>query len=64
MPSVSGKQQRFFGAELARIRAGKKPKTTMSETQMTHFARKPKRAKREHSKMNLSHGLMMGSKGY
>ena len=52
MPSVSKKQQRFMGAELARKRAGKKTKTSMSEQQLEEFAhtkRKglPKRAKKK-----------------
>lgn len=52
MPSVSGKQQRFFGAELARIRSGKKSKTGMSEGKVRDYARKarPKQP-------NLSDGL-------
>ena len=38
MPSVSRKQQRMMGAELARKRAGKKTKTGMSEKQLSEFA--------------------------
>jgi len=38
MPAVSKKQQAFFGAELARKRAGKKTKTKMSEKQLEEFA--------------------------
>lgn len=38
MPSVSRKQQRFMGAELARKRAGKETKTDMSMQQMEDFA--------------------------
>lgn len=38
MPSVSGKQQRFMGAELGRKRAGKKTQTGMSEQQLREFA--------------------------
>lgn len=37
-PAVSRKQQQFFGAELARRRAGKKTKTKMSEKQLREFA--------------------------
>ena len=40
MPSISKKQQRFMGAELARKRSGKKTKTGMSEKQLEDFARK------------------------
>ena len=42
MPSVSRKQQRFMGADLARKRAGKRTKTGMSEKQLRDFARKKK----------------------
>lgn len=38
MPSVSKKQQQFFGAELARKKAGKKTKTRMSVKQLKEFA--------------------------
>ena len=38
MPSVSRRQQRFMGAELARKRAGKKTVTGMSEKQLKEFA--------------------------
>ena len=38
MPSVSIKQRRFMGAELARLRAGKKTKTGMGEQQLRDFA--------------------------
>jgi len=38
MPAVSKAQQRFFGAELSRKRAGKKTKTKMSEKQLKEFA--------------------------
>ena len=41
MPSVSAKQQRFFGAELNRARHGKKTQTKMSESQLEDFAHKP-----------------------
>ncbi len=41
MPSVSARQQRFMGADLARARAGEKTKTGMSATQLADFARAP-----------------------
>jgi len=41
MPSVSEKQRRFMGAELARKRAGKKTKTRMKAAQLEEFAKKP-----------------------
>lgn len=40
MPSVSEKQRKFMGAELARKREGKKTKTDMSEKQLEDFASK------------------------
>ncbi len=38
MPAKSKVQQRFFGAELSRRRAGKKTRTEMSEGQLKEFA--------------------------
>ncbi len=38
MPAESKAQQRFMGADLARMRAGKKTKTGMSEKQLREFA--------------------------
>lgn len=38
MPSVSIKQKRFMGAELARKRAGKKTRTGMTVRQLRDFA--------------------------
>lgn len=38
MPSVSKKQQRFMGAELARKKQGEKTETGMSKQQLTDFA--------------------------
>ena len=38
MPAKSKKQQQFMGAELARKRAGKKTKTSMSEKQLEEYA--------------------------
>ncbi len=38
MPSRSESQRRFFGAELARKRAGKRTRTGMSERQLAEFA--------------------------
>ena len=37
-PSVSKKQQRFMGMELAKKRAGKKTDVKMSEQQLSDFA--------------------------
>lgn len=42
MPSVSEKQRKFMGAELARKRAGKKTKTGMGEESLRDFAKKSK----------------------
>lgn len=44
MPSVSERQRRFMGAELGRLRAGKKTRTGMSESQLSDFARAVKAA--------------------
>jgi hypothetical protein len=41
VPAKSRSQQRFAGAELARKRAGKKTKTSMSEEQLAEFASTP-----------------------
>lgn len=38
MPAVSKRQQMFMGAELARRRAGKKTRTTMTTAQLREFA--------------------------
>ena len=51
-PIVSRKQQGFMGAELARKRAGKKGKTTMSQTELKRHLEEskgkklPKKAKK------------------
>ncbi len=41
MPSVSRKQQRFFGAELARARAGQRTRTGLSIAKLREFAKGP-----------------------
>lgn len=46
MPAKSEKQRKFMGAELARKRAGKRTQTGMSEKQLSDFARKKKRGKK------------------
>jgi hypothetical protein len=46
VPATSEKQRRYFGAELARKRAGQKTDTGMTESQLEDFASaivKPKR---------------------
>ena len=43
MPAVSKKQQAFFGAELARKRAGKSTKTGMSAGKLKDFAATPRK---------------------
>jgi hypothetical protein len=40
MPASSEKQRKFMGAELGRLRHGKKTRTGMSEEQLADFARK------------------------
>ena len=47
MPSVSEKQRRFMGAELARKRMGKKTRTGMSESQLSDFASQVKSVKKK-----------------
>ena len=42
MPAKSRSQQRFFGAELARKRAGEKTQTGLSEAKLEEMASKPK----------------------
>lgn len=41
MPSKTEKQRKFMGADLARVEQGKKTKTGMSGTQLSHYAAKP-----------------------
>lgn len=41
MPSTTERQRRLMGADLARLRAGKRTRTGMSEKQLREFARKP-----------------------
>jgi len=40
VPAKTRRQQRFFGADLARKRAGKKTRTGMSEKKLREHARK------------------------
>jgi hypothetical protein len=42
VPARSAKQQRYFGAELARAEKGQKTRTGMSETKLKEMAEKPK----------------------
>lgn len=41
MPATSEKQRRFFGAELARRRAGKQTRTGLMTRTLREFAAKP-----------------------
>ena len=50
MPSVSKKQQAFFGAELGRARAGKKTRTGLSEKILREFAKSVKKKKKKGGK--------------
>jgi hypothetical protein len=43
MPAKTRRQQKFFGADLARKRAGKKTRTGMTERKLKEHARKRKR---------------------
>jgi hypothetical protein len=45
MPATSDKQRKFMGAELSRLRAGKKTKTGMNERRLSDFASKVKKTK-------------------
>lgn len=47
MPSVSERQRKFLGADLARKRAGKPSKTGMSEKRLRVFAAKPVKGKKK-----------------
>ena len=47
MPSVTAKQRRFMGADLARRRAGKKTRTGMTEEQLAEFATKPRKGRKQ-----------------
>lgn len=47
MPAKTEKARRFFGADLARLRAGKKTKTGMSERQLSDFANQVKAVKKK-----------------
>lgn len=42
MPAKSKAQQRYFGLELGRKRAGKKTETGLSEAKLSEMASKPK----------------------
>ncbi len=43
MPAKTEKQRKFMGAELARNRAGKKTRTSMSEKELEKYASKGKK---------------------
>lgn len=60
MPATSAAQQRFMGAELARRRAGKKTRTTMSEKQLREFASTRRRGLPARVKGGLSDQLRKG----
>lgn len=49
MPAKTRKQQRFFGAELARARMGKKTETGLPEGKLREMAAKPKKKRRTRS---------------
>lgn len=42
-PAKTERQRKFFGAELARKRAGKKTRTQLPEHKLEEFARKKKK---------------------
>jgi len=45
MPATSNKQRRYMGAELARLRSGKRTQTGMREKQLSEFASKVKKTR-------------------
>lgn len=47
MPSVSEKQRKMMGADLARARKGQKTRTGMSKAQLEEFAAKPVKPKKK-----------------
>ena len=50
MPAESDRQRKFMGAELARLRAGKRTKTGMTESQLRDFAKKKRATSRDKRK--------------
>ncbi len=42
MPARSAKQQKLMGADLARVREGKKSRLGLSESKLEEMAKKPK----------------------
>ena len=68
MPSVSKKQQRFMGTELARKRAGKKTKTDMSAKQLEEYASTKRKGLPEklgdHSEENAKERMKMMPKSH
>lgn len=56
-PIVSKKQRGFFGAELARKRAGKKTKTQMSEAELVRHLKESKGKKLPKTHRYASHGV-------
>ena len=54
MPAKSEKQRRFMGAELGRLKSGKKTETNMSEEQLGEFASKTQDAHGNEELLTLS----------
>lgn len=50
VPATSAKQQRAMGADLNRVRSGKKSRLGMTESQLEDFARKPKKKPKGYGK--------------
>ena len=57
MPSVSEKQRKFMGADLARARAGRKTRTGMSSGQLSDFASKPLAKAKKAAKVKVARGV-------
>ncbi len=55
MPAVNEAQRLLMGADLGRLRAGKKTRTGMSEAKLRHFAMKRKKKRRIGVKRKKKH---------
>jgi len=62
VPAKSKAQQRLMGADLARVRAGKKTRTGMTEAQLEDYASTPRRGlpARVKAKGSAKHGKSKG----
>ena len=58
MPAVSEKQRKFFGAELARARKGKKTRTKLPEHKLAEYASKPLAKAADGAVISAKHGAV------